>query len=778
MSRLNTSLLHLASWLVSDLSSRHDVQSSEPISSSSWAIQTFGLPSYSLNVTAAVIRALKSRPSIQTDFHHGLIRLKPGQFVSFGDDIGFVNPNCHRGFWPAGSYCPRRILQRYAFPLIPVADTSNRPIVSPGEVVGTLVNGVPLLSFLEPSSYKDLLTWVELTAEHSKYSLDVCGGHAHSDRLYHHHHFPLCLQQRLEDVSGDQHSPIYGWARDGFPIHGPHQGHHHLAKACWFKRDYSSQLTGCADGRRSCILSDNTNIDAGTYPLPEVLHGPSFDEVILTSSSVQTYAKVGLYFQDYYFNRSCSLQGGPYLNQFNGHDHDGLGFHYHFTIDENGDPAFPYAMGPNFYGIVPAPVSPLARITKVTGSLLAILLIFYAASIVCDEYLIPCVEWCIVRFNMPEELAAVTIVSLGNAAPELVLDMLGAIKSTPSLSIPTTLGTAMTAFGLIPPLCVFSCSSRQFVISAFPLLREVVFYVIGLLIFTFAIFDGYIQTIESLVLASLYAIYVFVVICFYCNTPRPTVPDIETEQLTSSHDDAHPSEAPSLTEISLAEGSSEQGVLCSLKFVLRLILLPVGYLIHAIMPRAPNGTSKTRSRPIFVMLLSILIMGCLSYSIISICEVIIEELAIDPSTIGATLIAIGAEIPDILSAVALARRGYFDGAMASAVGSQVVNISLGVGLPSLMVCLFGKGVVMIHGNVTSIRLLTKVVLVVICSYSMAIFPLYRFCTCSLFSSNTLVYNLSFNQSLKTHISRLGASLLLIIYVSMYTLFVFENEDGD
>ena len=51
---------------------------------------------------------------------------------------------------------------------------------------------------------------------------------------------------------------------------------------------------------------------------------------------------------------SSSSDGNDYLNEFNGHDHDDLGFHYHFTIDKDTYlPTFPYAVGPKFFGSIP-----------------------------------------------------------------------------------------------------------------------------------------------------------------------------------------------------------------------------------------------------------------------------------------------------------------------------------------------------------------------------------------------------------------------------------------
>ena len=65
---------------------------------------------------------------------------------------------------------------------------------------------------------------------------------------------------------------------------------------------------------------------------------------------------------------------------------------------------------------------------------------------------------------------------------------------------------------------------------------------------------------------------------------------------------------------------------------------------------------------------------------------LIVRIGVGTSTVGATLVALGSEIPDAISSVALARSGYYDGAMAGAIGSQVINISLEVALPTMLAC--------------------------------------------------------------------------------------------
>ncbi len=70
-------------------------------------------------------------------------------------------------------------------------------------------------------------------------TFDSCFGHQPGNGEYHHHVQPVCLRAQLDDnleavssgrtgtiyrekASGWRHSPILGWAFDGYPIYGPY----------------------------------------------------------------------------------------------------------------------------------------------------------------------------------------------------------------------------------------------------------------------------------------------------------------------------------------------------------------------------------------------------------------------------------------------------------------------------------------------------------------------------------------------------------------------------
>jgi hypothetical protein len=59
--------------------------------------------------------------------------------------------------------------------------------------------------------------------------MDYCCGHPSPDNTYHYHKYPICINSPWAD-EGKEHSPLLGWAFDGFPIYGPYATDGVLAK--------------------------------------------------------------------------------------------------------------------------------------------------------------------------------------------------------------------------------------------------------------------------------------------------------------------------------------------------------------------------------------------------------------------------------------------------------------------------------------------------------------------------------------------------------------------
>ena len=104
---------------------------------------------------------------------------------------------------------------------------------------------------------------------------------------------------------------------------------------------------------------------------------------------------------------------------------------------------------------------------QVTYSLQCIVLVF--------KYCVA-VEVIIQHFKIPEEVAAVTLVSFGSASPEILLNTVSVVTDSSALSLPAALGSAMIAFGLIPPLCILFTPHKELSLQMWPIIREVCIY--------------------------------------------------------------------------------------------------------------------------------------------------------------------------------------------------------------------------------------------------------------------------------------------------------------
>ncbi|HET6879776.1 MAG TPA: YHYH protein [Pirellulales bacterium] len=64
---------------------------------------------------------------------------------------------------------------------------------------------------------------------YSEVWLDSCCGHPQQQGVYHYHKYPSCVKSPFAD-DGKQHSPVIGFAFDGFPVYGPYEDEGLMAK--------------------------------------------------------------------------------------------------------------------------------------------------------------------------------------------------------------------------------------------------------------------------------------------------------------------------------------------------------------------------------------------------------------------------------------------------------------------------------------------------------------------------------------------------------------------
>lgn len=268
--------------------------------------------------------------------------------VCYTDDEVYVRanglPSYQMGPWHMNPNEPEANMSIYKFPRFPeeAAVKTSQPFGGP---LGVAVNGVRLYgagdarsydaSENENSSMGDGLWNGDAWTSEGETMDEIGAGHPDGSGNYHYHATPIQLYG-----DGTEHSLIVGWAFDGFPIYGPY-GYSN-------PDDASSSIVRMESSYGLRAIDDRSILPDGS---PSVPAGPSdFDEFPL-----------GTYWEDYLYT-----EGSGNLDQYNGREcitpefPEGT-YAYFITMDETGEPAFPYITGLEYYGEVnPADIGPMA----------------------------------------------------------------------------------------------------------------------------------------------------------------------------------------------------------------------------------------------------------------------------------------------------------------------------------------------------------------------------------------------------------------------------------
>lgn len=97
-------------------------------------------------------------------------------------------------------------------------DSKNSNEALPGGPIGVMTNGIIFHNPFDERVYEDAV-----------WRLDRCCGHPSPIQRYHYHKYPVCTNTPWDD-QGEEHSPLIGFAFDGFPVYGPYEQDGELAK--------------------------------------------------------------------------------------------------------------------------------------------------------------------------------------------------------------------------------------------------------------------------------------------------------------------------------------------------------------------------------------------------------------------------------------------------------------------------------------------------------------------------------------------------------------------
>ena len=246
----------------------------------------------------------------------------------------------------------------YKFPLAPVQNTGN-PVSTTGGNIGLFINGVALFDYRDGVSWKNSTgtmaggptggmgdgVWNRDAIVAERGGFDCSKGHPAMGN-YHHHQNPSAFKLdqtvisticNLYDADGlyaidsTMHSPLIGFAYDGFPIYGAYG---------YKNTDGTGGITRMKSSYSLRTITVRTHYANGT----DVTDGPA----------VSATYPLGLFREDYQYNAPAAATP-DYLDEHNGRfcitpEYPNGTYCYFATVDAAWNSAYPYVVGPTFYG--------------------------------------------------------------------------------------------------------------------------------------------------------------------------------------------------------------------------------------------------------------------------------------------------------------------------------------------------------------------------------------------------------------------------------------------
>ncbi len=312
-----------------------------------------------------------------------------------------------------------------------------------------------------------------------------------------------------------------------------------------------------------------------------------------------------------------------------------------------------------------------------------IALCFYLLAVVCEDFFVPSLDILSRKLKMTSDVAGATLMAVGSSAPELFTSFFAVIiaGSAESIGAGAVVGSAMFNVLVITGI---SATYKAVKLSWQPVIRDVIFYSISILVLLVAFADGIVTSLEAFVFIAVYVLYIVAVINWEKVLPHK---DVKFRDIAHAPENHNRWRVYSRNLLGL--------------FLPDVYVKPKRYMV--------------------TFLASIIIIGVLSYILVESAVAMAFILSIEPVIVALTVLAIGTSIPDLLSSVVVAKQGRGDMAISNIFGSNIFDILICLGLPWFIVTtLRGESV-----NVDTENLTSSVILIFASLISLIFLLFYR-----------------------------------------------------
>lgn len=267
--------------------------------------------------------------------------------------------------------------------------------------------------------------------------------------------------------------------------------------------------------------------------------------------------------------------------------------------------------------------------------LLLLLLLFTYAYFICEYYLVPILEKFSRYLKLPVSISGATFLAIGSSAPELLTSFSDVLLMKNNIGFGSIIGSSMFNNLVVVGMSLI-CVEQSVKLNIKTFTRDIITFIISVLLTSIMIYISDKMTVWSgIILLCFYVIYIWFIFYFNLDDKKSEIIDHEEFDL-------------SINFIGLT--------MCII--VLSLISVVVVYVSSQI--------------------------GC--------------TLGIDPMILGILLVAIGTSFPDIFVSVNQAKKGNIDSAISNAIGSNIFDFFIGLGLPWFISNLFLDKPVYVNEN--------------------------------------------------------------------------------
>ncbi len=285
------------------------------------------------------------------------------------------------------------------------------------------------------------------------------------------------------------------------------------------------------------------------------------------------------------------------------------------------------------------------------GFLVALVVSFYLLAEVSDRYFVVSLDKLSQRFNMSHDMAGATFMAIGSSAPELFVSIIALVRPGDhgEIGVGTIVGSAL--FNLLVIVGAVAVVKNA-VIAWQPVIRDLLFYGIAILGLYYVLSNGKIESWEGILLILTYGAYLYAVLKW-------------RKWFNYQELDEDPEEE---------EGEEKTGW--------KIIFKPLDWFLSKFFRKPEHYMSN--------FMLSIVMIAFLCWVLVESAIGISHILDIPEIVIALTVLAVGTSVPDMVSSVIVAKQGRAGMAVSNAIGSNIFDIFIGLGLPWFIKSLITK----------------------------------------------------------------------------------------